>query len=76
MSEVVLEEMDESPQARGPNARPSGFNFWRAISPIRSGSLDVAPSEPDADDWAEDGEEEEAEEGDEAQNEEVAPQGD
>ena len=80
ISEVVLEEMDESPKARGPNARPSGFNFWRAISPIRSGSLDVAPSEPDADDWAEDGEEqgegEEAEEGDEVQDEEVATQGD
>ncbi|HUT88767.1 MAG TPA: Flp pilus assembly protein CpaB [Thermoguttaceae bacterium] len=80
VSEVVLEEMDESPKARGPNARPSGFNFWKAISPIRSGSLDVAPSEPDADDRAEDGEKEgegkKAKEGDAAQNEEVAPQHD
>ncbi len=73
VSEVVLEEMGESPKARGANAGPSGFNFWRAISPIRSGSLDVAPSEPDADDWTEDGAEEEE---DDAPDEEVAPQDD
>jgi len=73
VSEVVLEETGESPKARGANAGPSGFNFWRAISPIRSGSVNVAPSEPDADDWTEDGAEEE---GDDAQDEESAPQSD
>lgn len=77
--EVVLEEMGESPNVHGPKAGPSGFNFWRAISPIRSGSPSVAPSVPDAKEQVEDGAkeaEEESPQGDNARDEKLPPRSD
>jgi pilus assembly protein CpaB len=54
--EVVLEVVNESPKASGANTKSSGFNFWRMISPLRGGSLEAAPAEPDTDQAEEDGE--------------------
>jgi hypothetical protein len=48
VEEVVLEEAGESPGANQPGATPSGFNFWRMISPGRSGSFRGSPPKSDA----------------------------
>jgi len=79
VSDVVLEEVSDSSTAGGPAGGPSGFNFWRAITPIRSGRPSAALPHADPAEQVEDGTteaEEEPPQGEEPQGEELPPETD